>query len=236
MVTEEHSDAPPTGEPPKPDRTRLLVVLAVVVLGAGVFWFLSRSDEGPTASEEESAGDYATIEDPEAGFSIKLPRNWEFFEQERADPEIRMVVGATGTQNNLRVRVSPLAEPVVLTTETPENVIAELQAQFDRYIDEGEAVKEVLQRQRVNINGVQGWEYLYTFTDEPTGDEGVHSHFFLLGGERLYVLVFQVLPASNFEDYARTFDEIITSFELIDDEQPADNEEPAASPSPSPQP
>jgi hypothetical protein len=231
VVTEEHSDVPPTSEAPKPDRTRLLVVLAVVILGAGVFWFLNRSEEAATP-EEETTEDYATIEDPEAGFTIKLPRDWMFFEQEQADPAIRMVVGAPGTQNNLRMRVTPLEAPVVINSETPESVIAELQAQFDQYIDQGESVKEVLQRQRVNINGVQGWEYLYTFTDEPTGDEGVHSHFFLLGGERLYVLVFQVLPASNYEDYARTFDEIITSFQLIDGEEPAGGEEPAATPTP----
>lgn len=234
MVTEERSDVPPTSEAPKPDRTRLLVVLAVVILGAGVFWFLNRSEDEAATPQEESTEDYATIEDPEAGFSIKLPRDWMFFEQDQADPEIRMVVGAPGTQNNLRVRVTALEAPVVINSETPESVIAELQAQFDQYIDQGESVKEVLQRQRVNINGVQGWEYLYTFTDQPTGDDGIHSHFFLLGGERLYVLVFQVLPASNYEDYARTFDEIITSFQLIDDEAPADNGEPAASPTASP--
>jgi hypothetical protein len=233
VVTEEHSDVPPTPEAPKPDRTRLLVVLAVVILGAGIFWFLNSSEDDPAAPDGETE-EYATIEDPEAGFSIKLPQNWQFFEQEQTDPEIRMVAGAPGTQNNLRVRVSPLPSPVVIDADTPDNVIAELQGQFDQYIDQGEAVKEVLQRQRVNINGVQGWEYLYTFTNEPSSEEGVHSHFFLLGGDRLYVLVFQVLPSSSYEDYARTFDEIITSFQLIDEDQPADTEEPAASPSPSP--
>jgi hypothetical protein len=227
VVTEEHSDVPPTRDGPKPDRKRLAVVLAVVVLGAGVFWFMNRSEDKPPATPEAANDEFATIEDPEAGFSIKLPEDWQFFEQEQPDPQIRMVVGTPGTQNNLRVRVSPLPEPVVIANNTPDTVIAELQAQFDQYIDEGESVKEVLQRQRVNINGVHGWEYLYTFTNEPSGEEGVHSHFFLLGGSRLYVLVFQVLPTSNFQDYARTFDEIITSFRLID-------EEPAASPSPSP--
>ncbi len=229
MVAEEHSDVPPTSDAPKPDRKRLAVVLAVVVLGAGVFWFMNRSEDKPPATPEAATGKYATIEDPEAGFSIKLPEDWQFFEQEQADPQIRMVVGTPGTQNNLRLRVSPLPEPVVITSDTPDTVIAQLQAQFDQYIDEGESVKEVLQRQRVNINGVQGWEYLYTFTNESSGEEGVHSHFFLLGGERLYVLVFQVLPTSSFEDYARTFDEIITSFRLIDEKEPAASPSPSAS-------
>jgi hypothetical protein len=135
-----------------------------------------------------------------------------------------MVVGDRATQNNLRLRVSPLPQPVVVNDDTPDNVVSELQAQFDRYIDSGENVRDVIQRQRVKINGVHGWWYLYTFNNAGGAEEGVHSHFFMLGGEKLYTLVFQVLPATAYEKYAATFDEIISSFEILD---------PAASPAPS---
>ena len=76
----------------------------------------------------------------------------------------------------------------------------------------------------MKINGVHGWWYLYTFNNAGGEEEGVHSHFFMLGGEKLYTLVFQVLPATAYEKYAATFDEIISTFEILD---------PAASPAPS---
>lgn len=229
MVTNETdlpTDSAPENEPgpKKPERKRLLLVLAVVIVASVVLFLANREDAGP--AEEEGSAELATITDRQGGFSIKLPQHWQFFEQEQSDPEIRMVVGESGTQNNLRVRVSPLAEPVIIDSTTPDTVLAELQAQFDRYIDEGENVREVLQRQRVNINGVQGWWYLYSFNDSRGSEEGLHSHFFLLGGSKMYVLVFQVLPTSAYGNYARTFDEIITSFRLTGSE--------STSPAPSP--
>ena len=232
MVTNETDvpteSAPKGGAgPKKPDRKRLLLVLGVLIVAAVVL-FLANQEDPPPATDEEESIDMATIEDREGGFSIKLPDNWQFFEQQQQDPQIRMVVGEPGTQNNLRIRISPLAEPVVIDNTTPDNVLAEFQAQFDKFIDDGENVREVLQRQRVNINGVHGWWYLYSFNDSRGQEEGIHSHFFLMAGDKMYVLVFQVLPTSNYQRYARTFDQIITSFRLLGDE--------AASPSPSPSP
>ena len=221
MVTQD-SEAPPKAEPAKPDRKRLLVVLAVVVIAAAVLFNANRPGTG---SQPASENQFHRIEFPDHGFSIRLPGNWEIFNERQNDPQIVMVAGVSGTQNNVRIRVSPLPEPVVINDETPESVIAELQAQFDRFIDEGENVKEVLRRQRIRVNGVHGWQYLYTFTNEPSDQEGIHSHIFLLGGSRMYVLVFQALPTSAYGEIAGTFDEVFSSFELM---------RPETSPTPAP--
>jgi len=211
-VVAQDSEAPPKAEPAKPDRKRLLIVLVVVVIAGAVLFYANRPDAGtPPTSETQ----FHRIEFPEHGFSIRLPGNWEIFNESQNDPQIVMVAGVSGTQNNVRIRVTPLPEPVVINNETPESVIAELQAQFDRFIDEGDSVKEVLRRQRIRVNDVHGWQYLYTFTNEPTNQEGIHSHIFLLGGSRMYVLVFQALPTSAYGDMAGTFDEIFSSFELM---------------------
>lgn len=206
----------------KPDRKRLLIVLAVLVVAALVLFFANRDDPAPAAKDDST--EMVPIVDRDDGFAIDLPANWIFLEQEQADPQIRMVVGDEATQNNLRLRVSPLPQPVVVNDDTPDTLVAELQAQFDQYIDSGENVRDVIQRQRVKINGVHGWWYLYTFNNAGGEEEGVHSHFFMLGGDKLYTLVFQVLPATAYEKYAATFDRIITSFEILD---------PEASPAPS---
>lgn len=225
MVAQD-GDAPVDPQPSKPDRRRLFVVLAVVIVAAGVLLYANRSQ--PQAGEEEDGATFR-IEYPTHGFAVRLPGNWEIYEQE--DPQIVLVAGVSGTQNNVRVRVSPLPNPVAITDDTPESVIAELQAQFDAFIDSGEGVKEVLRRQRIRVSGAHGWQYLYTFTDEATGQEGIHSHIFLLGGTRMYVLVFQALPTSAYGEMAGTFDQILTSFELLRSEaSPSPAEE--ASPSP----
>jgi len=221
-VVTQDSEAPPKAEPAKPDRKRLLVVLAVVVIAAAVLFNANRPGTG---SQPASENQFHRIEFPDHGFSIRLPGNWEIFNERQNDPQIVMVAGVSGTQNNVRIRVSPLPEPVVINDETPESVIAELQAQFDRFIDEGENVKEVLRRQRIRVNGVHGWQYLYTFTNEPSDQEGIHSHIFLLGGSRMYVLVFQALPTSAYGEIAGTFDEVFSSFELM---------RPETSPTPAP--
>ncbi|HEX2052382.1 MAG TPA: PsbP-related protein [Actinomycetota bacterium] len=200
------------------DRNRLLVVLAVVAVGIGIFLFANRSQEPAAKGEQEP--EFFRIEFPDHRFSIRLPGDWEVFQPERQDPQIVLVAGVSGTQNNVRIRVSPLPQPVTITDTTPDSVVAEFQALFDGYIDQGEGVKEVIQRQRVKVDGLHGWQYLYTFTDTQTGEEGMHSHIFLLGGTRMYVIVFQALPTSNYGVMADTFDEIITSFEVMDSEQP----------------
>lgn len=230
MVTNE-TDVPSGNAPNaadkvrKPDRKRLLIVLAVLGVAALVLFFANRDAPAPAAKDDST--EMVPIEDRDDGFAIDLPGNWVFLEQEQEDPQIRMVVGDEATQNNLRLRISPLPQPVVVNDDTPDNVIAGLQAQFDQYIDNGENVRKVIQRQRVKINGVQGWWYLYTFNKAGGEEEGVHSHFFMLGGEKLYTLVFQAIPATAYEKYAATFDKIISSFEILDREaSPA----PSASP------
>lgn len=227
MTEEDLGDAPAEKKPSKPDRRQLLAVVVVAIVGIAVFVWLSGRSENSVAEEPEGQ-DYAEVVFREANFSIELPGHWQFFEQRNPDPEIAMVAGEPGTQNNVRVRVSPLAEPVFITSTTPGEVVAEFQAEFDRFIDEGPEVVEVLRRQRVRIGSVQGWQYLYTFQDSVTGSEGVHSHLFLLGGPRLYVIVFQALPTENFAELAGTFDHIVASFKLLN--------EPSAAASPSPEP
>ena len=236
MVTKE-TDVPSDSaseEPKKPrkagDRQRLIVVLGVVIVAAGIFYLANRDDPATVGDGETEEVDFATIDDREGGFSIKLPRNWQFFEQQQEDPQIRFVAGAPGTQNNVRVRVSPLSQPVVIDSTTPDNVLAEFQAQFDKYIDDGENVREVLQRKRVNINGLEGWWYLYSFNDSVGNEEGIHSHFFLMGGDKLYVLVFQALPTPAYETNAKLFDQIITSFRLLEPEEASPAASAAASP------
>lgn len=226
MVTKE-TDVPSDSAPPEPgkpkkaaDRTRLLVVLGVVVVAAVVF-FLANRNEDPEPAAKGGGVEFVNVEDREGRYTIDLPTTWQLFEQQQEDPQIRMVVGEPGTQNNLRVRVSPLPQPVVINQNTPDTVLAELQAQFDKYIDDGQNVREVIQRQRVNINGLQGWWYLYSFNDDAGNEEGFHSHFFLLGGDALYVLVFQTLPASDYPKYASTFDKMIASFKLLPDRAPS---------------
>jgi len=70
----------------------------------------------------------------------------------------------------------------------------------------------IVQQKPVTLSGSQGYFYLYTFTDTASGQEGVHSHFFLFRGRTMHTFVFQALPSGSFGAAAADFDRIAQSY------------------------
>ena len=64
---------------------------------------------------------------------------------------------------------------------------------------------------RIELGGLPGWFYFYSFRDA-SGRRGTHSHYFLFQGSTLITLVFQALPTDDFRRYATTFDSIAVTF------------------------
>ena len=64
--------------------------------------------------------------------------------------------------------------------------------------------------QVVRVGALSGVYYLYYF---PAGDQrGVHAHYFLFSGKQMFTLVFQALPAADFQRLAKTFDAVAETF------------------------
>jgi hypothetical protein len=217
-------------------RLRFLVALGVVavVVGAYALWnrdTSSSTDSSSNASKSPGQQEaFTTFRDEQSGFSVQHPRSWRAVTAVSDDPQVKLVVGPLGGRDYLRVRVVPLASEVNIDARTPQEELNALQGQLDKFIDEAPGVTEVHERSRVNLNDLPGWFYLYTFKDETTGEEGLHSHFFLFDGAQMNILVFQALPKSDFRELSATFDRILGSFRSL--RRPATSPATTGSPAP----
>jgi len=188
---------------------RLLIALGAVLLVSVVFVVVSRNtgEQEPAASEEARLVEHR---DEEGGFSVSYPEFWRKVEQTEEDPFIRLLVAPPGTDDSMSVKVIPLPGPVVINDDTPEEEIDALEDTFDRIIDQLPGLTEVVQRQRLVVNGTPGWYYIYKFRD---GEEiGLHFRYFLFQGDKEYIVTFQAFPEDHYFDLAPVWDQILATF------------------------
>lgn len=200
-------------------RSRSLLIASVVGLAlfsVALFVVLGQRDgrapeggdpeAGPSPSPSASAtAEPAFVEyrDPAGRFTLQHPETWQ--PVEAPSPDIALIlVGPDGGSMLVRV-LPPLPQAI-----DPTN-IADVKAVTD-VIVRGPSVQQIVQEQPINLSGVQGYYYLYTFLDQE--QEGVHSHFFLFQGTTVHTLVFQALPSESFSGLAGIFDRIALSYKL----------------------
>lgn len=159
------------------------------------------STDGPS---EETPEDLAEFTSDEGGFAISYPKRWERIETPPDSPA-KLVVTAD-EKNSLKVSTINLGFSV------GSEELAGMREYTSRIVDSGEDVDVVAGPSRVELDGVPGHVYIYTFTDPETGETGVHSHYFLFDGDRMFTLVFQALPEERYEELAPLFDTIADSF------------------------
>jgi len=194
----------------------------VVVIAVGVTAFaMAPGGNGGSATPTTTvpgtattvpASQLVTFRDDKAGFSIKYPRQWQ---KADIDPngDVRLVLLAGGL-NGVSVRVSRTEVPT--TTENLDNI----RAVTDGIVGTNPTAK-VLDQRQVTLNGMPGYYYLYTFTDEMTGAEGAHGHYFLFKGRKMHSLIFQAVPQQDFAQLAAVFDQVAETFQSDPDLQPA---------------
>lgn len=208
--------APPAKRGPS-QRTSVVVLsaLTAVVAAVAVGAFMTGSNgqpdapaSGPTTTKGNAAGASTlppaalrTFRDPETGFSVQFPTAWK--QLKSPDPNVRLVVAA-GENDAMSVRVQRFEQPT--TADNLENI----KAFSDAVVSSNKSAK-VLQQRPVTIDGMLGFYYLYTYAD-PSGQEGVHAHYFLFRGRKANQLVFQAVPSSGFDRLAAVFDQVADSF------------------------
>ena len=216
--------APPAGDgpPPAADKTRrqviLLSVLTVAIVLVGVLAFvLSRGalNEGEEAeggaTTPTSTRTAPTIPDAEMqgyrddaiGFSLRYPKAWPRLVPPTGD--IRLVVQASDS-DGFSVRVLPIQ------TEATEANIGNFKAVTDAVVF-GDQRNKLIQEQLVRVNNRLAYYYLYTFEDEISRNQGVHAHYFIFEGLRIFSVVFQSVPADDFARQAGIWDQIAESFQ-----------------------
>jgi hypothetical protein len=182
-------------------------VAAACVVGCGVTAWValhrpadakppgSRS-AGPVASRPPG---FVTYTDAAKHYRISYPGRWR-----RTTDAERGLVLHVGGRDAVSVREFHLTAPV------DTGNVADMRAVTDAILSAPSAHLSVLESQVVRIGRLSGLYYLYYF---PAGEQrGVHAHYFLFSGKRMFTLVFQALPVADFQALAKTFDAVSGSF------------------------
>ena len=194
----------------------LLSILTAVVVGLVVYAFVLRpasppsstGTAGPTTTiDPEAPGttmpatEFTAYTDPAGTFSIQYPRAWP---QLGVGDEGGLALDAGGG-DAVDIRLLQRTE-VPTTPDNLENIKA-----FTDGIVGLNPTAVILKQQKITLDGMPGYYYLYTFTDSETGAEGAHAQYFLFRGRNMYTLVFQALPSEGFARLSAVFDQIAAS-------------------------
>ena len=207
-------------------KRRMLVIATGVVLAAGLgtsaaIWgpeffaasqpakaanAASTTDKTSNTSAKALPAGFSQFRSDQAGFELAYPSSWTKLSPK--DPQVLLLL-AQGTQDSLLIRASELQEPV-----GPQQLPAARQV-TDKLVTSNKTVQMITEPKQIELGGLPGFFYFYSFKDATSGQEGAHSHFFLFNGKTMISMVFQTLPRERFATTAPTFDKIAASFHAL---------------------
>lgn len=165
----------------------------------------------PVASTQTTvSGTLVEFRDEQRGWAIAYPKTWNRLQSK--DIDVALVVSERPPEVNTGGSI--LARAVTLGAPVDESRLAAARAVTDQIVN-GEGVQLLAEPAAVHQGGLPGWFYFYSFSDPATGQEGVHSHYFLFKGSTMISFVFQALPKDAFGGLANLFDDVIGSFRVL---------------------
>jgi hypothetical protein len=164
-----------------------------------------------TTSTATARGALVEFRDEKAGWAISYPKDWNLLQSKDAD--VALVVSEKPPE--LNTGGSILARDLVLAAPVDESKLPAAKEVTDKIVTGGEGIQLLAQPTVVHQAGLPGYFYFYSFKDPTTGQEGVHTHYFLFKGPTMISFVFQALPKDNFQGLAHLFDEVIGSFRVL---------------------
>lgn len=205
------------------DKRALLIVLGTLVaVGLAIpaalwapSWFTHDHPPQAQATNPANQADvsaksrpvgFAEFRSDQAGFELAYPASWTKLSPK--DPQI-LLLASQGTQDSFLVRASELQDTV-----GPQQLPAARKI-TDEIVTSNKSVQMLSDPKQVQLGGLPGFFYLYSFKDPSSQQEGVHSHFFLFNGKTMISMVFQSLPREHFAESAKTFDQIASSFHAL---------------------
>lgn len=167
---------------------------------------LSPGTTAPSLSPVPSPPEgFVEFRNEQVGFAVSYPKDWEVLEVPD-DPQVNLVT-TLNQRDSFLVRVVPLGIQVG-PSEFPG-----MTSVTNQIVTSGQDIKIITGPQQVQVGGLPGYFYLYTFTDG--GQKGAHSHYFLFKGDKMITLVFQAIPEDQFQKRAPVFDQIANSFRVL---------------------
>ncbi len=194
----------------KLDARTILVIVAVLALGAGAYTLGQRQAKDltpaangggtPTSNPAPAVPrDFIPFEDEETGIKLSIPKDWPQFSTKDLDPSYRLLLGVPNAKDTLRVRMNAYSEEV-----TQAN-IGDQRAVIDAIL--ADETVSILATETLTINGMPTLFYVYRFTSE-TGEAGIHAHFFVFQGKKMVTMVFEAVPETRYPLLAPVFDAI----------------------------
>ena len=156
----------------------------------------------PASPADDPPPGFVRFRDDQGRFSIAYPADWTSLGAPGGDVELLVT---------RRRAASLLARTIPLGLEVESRELPAVKRLTDRIVASGRQVRLLAESRRIELDGLPGWFYYYSFRDA-SGRRGTHSHYFLFQGRTLITLVFQALPADDFRRYATTFDRIAGTF------------------------
>lgn len=148
--------------------------------------------------------------DEKAGWAISYPKAWNRLEPK--DAEIALVVSEKPPEQNTGGSI--LARDLTLGAPVNDGNLAAAKEVTDRIVT-GDGIQHITEPTVVRQAGLPGYFYFYSFKDPASGQEGVHSHYFLFKGATMISFVFQALPKDDFQRLANLYDDVIASFRVL---------------------
>ena len=200
--------------------TKSVKIGAAVLVGALVVGIAVAAGRSSVDSPKKSAAQSTTTtvpgglveyRDDKAGWAISYPKNWNRLQSQDTD----VVLVLSEKPPELNNGGSILARNLTLATPVDEAKLQAAKEVTDKIVLSAEGVKLITDTTVVHQGGLPGFFYFYSFKDLATGQEGVHTHYFLFKGSTMISFVFQALPKDNFRALADLFDEVIGSFRVL---------------------
>jgi hypothetical protein len=194
-------------------------VVALVLLVGGAFLAgksMVGSRKQPAASEStvtataSPRAELVEFRDDKNGWAISYPKSWIRLQPKEA--EVTLVVSEKPAEQNTGGSI--LARGLTLAAPVTEANLAAAKEVTDGIVT-GEGIRHITEPKVVRQAGLPGYFYFYSFEDPASGQEGVHSHYFLFKGPTMISFVFQALPKDDFQRLANLFDEVIGTFTIF---------------------
>lgn len=187
----------------------------VLVMAIAASWFLATST-ATAPTRDTLAGTPAAgapvgqklLADSKAGYQLSYPAAWT-----EVTNEVGTEAGTSGhvirisDKNAFSIRTFPLQQAISAAN------VSDMRAVTDAILSDPDAKLTVLDVRQIEVAGLPTVYYLYYF---PNGNQrGIHAHYFVFDGKKMHALVFQVVPADSFDQYASQFDRVLASFKPL---------------------
>jgi len=203
-----------------PRKKRLVIIVAAVVLAIGLaipaaifgrqlLGFEEPAKDaapGAAAPAGSQPGELTEFRDEQTGIALSYPSSW--LQLKTNDPQIRLLA-SDGPQNSFLMRAIELPNPV------GKQDLGSARQMTDQIVGANKTAKLLAEPQPIELGGLPGLWYVYSFQDTASGQNGAHSHFFLFKDKTMIALVFQTVPIEKFKESAPAFDKVTGSIHVL---------------------